>query len=44
MVSPDSINLPSKGGKNGAVFRNATEGWISGSNAKDDPVVYYGTV
>ncbi|HOP02600.1 MAG TPA: hypothetical protein PKX58_10400 [Flexilinea sp.] len=37
MVSPDSVNLPSKGGKNGAVFRNATEGWISGSNAKDDP-------
>jgi photosystem II stability/assembly factor-like uncharacterized protein len=36
-VSSDSINLPSKGGKNGAVFRNALEGWISGSNTRDEP-------
>ncbi len=37
MVSSDSVNLPSKGGKNGAVFRNAMEGWISGSNTRDEP-------
>lgn len=37
MVSSDSVNLPSKGGKNGVVFRNATEGWISGSNTRDEP-------
>lgn len=37
MVSPDSVNLPAKGSKNGVVFRNAAEGWISGNNAKDEP-------
>lgn len=39
MVSSDSANLSSKGMKNGASFRNAAEGWISGSNAPDEPGV-----
>ena len=37
MVSTDTVNLPAKGSKNGAVFRNAAEGWVSGKNAIDDP-------
>ena len=40
MVSSDSANLPSKGRKDGASFRNATEGWISGRNAPDEPGVF----
>lgn len=44
MISPDSTNLTPKGAKNGAVFRNATEGWISGKNHIESPgVVLYQT-
>lgn len=37
MVSSDSANLPSKGSKTGAVFRSTLEGWISGSNSREEP-------
>lgn len=37
MISSDSTNMTPKGIKNGAVFRNATEGWISGKNPLDSP-------
>lgn len=37
MISSDSTNMPPKGIKNGAVFRNAAEGWISGTNPSDSP-------
>lgn len=39
VVTSDSGNLPSSGTKNGAVFRNPLEGWISGDNSGDDPAV-----
>ena len=37
MVSSDSSNLSSMGGKNGVVFRNDTEGWVSGRKTRDEP-------
>lgn len=37
MVSSDSTNLTAKGTKTGAVFRNATEGWISSKTTADAP-------
>ncbi len=37
MVSSNTGNLPSATRKNGAVFRDNLEGWITGENAMSDP-------
>ena len=37
MVTSATANLPSAGKKNGAVFRDTLEGWISGENTMNEP-------
>ena len=37
MVNSNSGNLPSQGKKNGAVFRDTLEGWVSCENTPDEP-------
>ena len=37
MVTSDSENLASRSRKNGALFRDTLEGWISGENTVDEP-------
>ena len=36
-VTSDSANLPARGKKNGVVFRNALEGWVTGVSTREEP-------